>query len=719
MTKKILKFMLSKKVLPLLLIVIFGSIFWAFKGRTTNEEPALAKQQKLLTRIGQILEMGHYSPQAIDDEFSKKVFSKYLSSLDPDKDILLQTDITALKKYETTIDDEIKGAGIQFFPAAGAIYKTRFDEAAGDYTAALAKPFDFTVNEVAQLDGEKLDYPADNAAKKEAWRKRAKFLTLEKYSELLAYREKNKNVDSIARKTDGQLEAEARKNVLAALNKIFGRIKLRLTEEEQFSNFVNTITDLMDPHTTYFPPVEKREFDEGMSGHFFGIGAQLKEEDNMIKIAALIPAGPATKSGKLQVNDIILKVAQGANEPVEVTGYEVTDVVKLIRGTKGTEVRLTIKKNDGSITVLPLIRDEIVQDETFARSVIANQGGKKIGYIYLPEFYADFENPNGSRCSADVAREITKLKAEHIDGLVLDLRSNGGGSLAEVVQMVGLFIKQGPVVQVRDRNAAPVTLSDNEQSVLYDGPLAVMVNEMSASASEIFAAAIQDYKRGIIVGSTSTYGKGTVQRNLPLGKPVNMATGETEEGALKLTFEKFYRINGNSTQLKGVIPDVVLPDQLDYIKFREKDQPSALKWDQIPQSTYTVWNSGFDWQGIEQKAEARVEKNPAFNGIKTNTDWLSQNVDKEYELNIAKYKAEQNAVKDKVRLNDSLGKLAKPMDIQPVAADKDKFFNNPDKAKGDRYQQWLKIIQTDIYIGETLNIVTDIADKSGTNIANK
>lgn len=705
--------------MPLLLIVIFGSIFWAFKGRTTAEEPALEKQQKLLTGIGQILESRHYSPQTIDDAFSKKVFAKYLSSLDPDKDILLQTDITALKKYETTIDDEINGAGIQFFPAAGAIYKTRLDEAVTDYTAALAKPFDFNVNEAAQLDGDKLDYPADNAAKKEAWRKRAKFLTLERYSELLAYRDKNKNVDSIARKTDGQLETEARSKVLAALNKIYSRIKLRSTEDEQFSNFVNTITDLMDPHTTYFPPVEKRGFDEEISGHFFGIGAQLKEEDNQIKIATLLPGGPATKSGKMQVNDIILKVAQGANEPVEVTGYEVTDVVKLIRGNKGTEVRLTIKKADGTIFVLPLIRDEIVQDESFARSVVAKQGDKKIGYIFLPEFYADFENPNGSRCSADVAREITKLKAEHIDGLVLDLRGNGGGSLAEVVQMVGLFIKQGPVVQVRDRNAAPVTLSDNEQSVLYDGPLAVMVNELSASASEIFAAAIQDYKRGIIVGSTSTYGKGTVQRNLPLGKPVNMATGETEYGALKLTFEKFYRINGNSTQLKGVTPDVILPDQLDYIKFREKDQPSALKWDQIPQSTYDVWNNTFDWQGIEQKAEERVEKNPAFNTIKSNTTWLSQNVDKEYELNIAKYKAEQNAIKDKVHQNDSLGKLAKPMDMQPVAADKDKFFNNPDKAKGDRYQQWLKLIQTDIYIGETLNIINDIAEKSNTNVVSK
>ncbi len=710
--------MLSKKVLPLLLIVIFGSIFWAFKGRTTSaEEPSLARQQRLLTGIGQILEARHYSPKAIDNAFSKQVFDKYLKSLDPDKNVFIQADINDLKKYDTTIDDEINGGPIQFFPAAGVAYKKRLDEAINDYTAVLARPFDFTTNESAQLDGDKLDYPANEAAKQELWRKRAKFLSLEKYSELLSYRDKNKNVDSIAHKTNAQFEAEARAKTLSTLNKIYTRIKLRLTEEEQFNSFVNTITDLMDPHTEYFPPVEKRGFDEEMSGHFFGIGAQLKEEDNVIKIATIIPGSPAWKSQKVQVNDIIMKVAQGPGEPVDISGFDVLDVVKLIRGNKGTEVRLTMKKADGTIQVLPLIRDEIVQDESFARSVIAKTGDKKIGYIYLPEFYADFENPNGARCSVDVAHEIEKLKAEHIDGLVLDLRNNGGGSLYEVVKMVGLFIKTGPVVQVRDRDAAPATLSDNEESILYDGPLTVMVNEMSASASEIFAAAIQDYKRGVIVGSTSTYGKGTVQKNLPLGRAVDLSTGETEFGALKLTFEKFYRINGNSTQLKGVTPDVVLPDQYDYIKFREKDQPSALQWDQIPKSTYTLWDAGFDWSAIQQKADARIEANPAFSAIKNNTNWLSNNVDKEYQLNIDKYKQDQTAIKDKVHQNDSVSKLAKPMDIQPVLADKDKFFNNPDKAKGERYQQWLKGVQSDIYINETLNIISDIADKSHTNTA--
>jgi carboxyl-terminal processing protease len=536
---------------------------------------------------------------------------------------------------------------------------------------------------------------------------------------LLTYRDKNKNVDSIAKKTNQQLEAEARAKVLSGLNKNFTKIKIRFTEDEQFNNFVNTITDLMDPHTEYFPPVEKRGFDEEMSGHFFGIGAQLKEEENSIKIATLIPGSPALKSGQVQVNDIIVKVAQGNAEPVDIAGYDVLDVVKIIRGTKGSEVKLTLKKADGTLQVVSLIRDEIVQDEQFARSVVAKTGNKKIGYIYLPEFYADFENPNGRRCSADVAEEIKKLKAEQVDGIVLDLRTNGGGSLYEVVQMVGLFIKTGPVVQVKDRDGKPETLSDNEQSVLYDGPLTVMVNEMSASASEIFAAAIQDYKRGLIVGSTSTYGKGTVQKQLPLGRPIDATSGSTEYGALKITFEKFYRINGNSTQLKGVTPDIILPDQYEYIKFREKDQPSALKWDQIPKSDYTIWKSDFDWASIEQKAEMRIAQSPLFSTIKTNTDWLSKNIDKEYELNISKYNQEQATIREKVHQSDSVSKLKQPMDIQPVAVDHDKFFNNPDKPKGERYQQWLKGMQTDIYLNECLNITADVADKLNTSTVKK
>lgn len=701
--------MMNRKVWPLLLIVLFGGIFWAFTGRNSDED-LYAKQQKLLAAIGIILEQRHYSPKNFDDAFSKQVFDKYLGDLDPDKDLFLKSDVVSLTKYATTIDDEIKGTvTMQFYPAASAIYKKRLDEAMEIYKDILSKPFDFSVKETAQLDGDKLDYPADENARVESWRKRLKYMTLDKFVDLQQQKEKSGGKDTSVNKTDAQLQAMARKQVLNALDRNYNRLKLVMTPDEQFSNFVNTITDLMDPHTEYFPPVEKRGFDEEMSGRFYGIGAQLKEEDGQIKIASLLTGGPAIKSNKIQMNDIIVKVGQGADTPVDVEGYAVTDVVKLIRGEKGTEVRITFKKQDGSKQVVSLIRDEIVQDETFARSSIIQSGDKKIGYIYLPEFYADFDRPDGNRCSVDVANELKKLMNEHVEGVILDLRNNGGGSLYEVVQMVGLFIKSGPVVQVKDRDGKPVTLSDNDQNVLYSGPLAVMVNELSASASEIFAAAIQDYKRGIIVGSTSTYGKGTVQKNLPLGKPTDMFSGQTEYGALKLTFEKFYRVNGNSTQLKGVTPNVIIPDTYEYLKFREKDNPSALNWDQIPQANYTPEND-LNWEEIDKKAETRINNNPTFNQIKNNTDWLNKNMDKEYNLNIDAYKKEQNELRGLVKQDDSLARLKQPINMEPLAVDKDKFFNNPDKAKGERYQAWLKNAKSDVYINETVNIVKDIME---------
>ena len=702
--------MMNRKVWPLLLIVLFGGIFWAFAGKNSDED-LYAKQQKLLAAIGIILEQKHYSPKNFDDAFSKQVFDKYLDDLDPDKDLFLKSDITSLSKYATTIDDEIKGAvTMQFYPAASAIYKKRLDEAMGIYKDILSKPFDFSVKETAQLDGDKMDYPADENGRVEVWRKRLKYMTLDKFVDLQQQREKSAGKDTSLNKTDAQLQAMARKQVLNALDRNYNRLKLVMTPDEQFSNFVNTITDLMDPHTEYFPPVEKRGFDEEMSGRFFGIGAQLKEEDGQIKIASLLTGGPAIKSGKIQINDIIEKVGQGDDTPVDVEGYAVTDVVKLIRGEKGTEVRITFKKQDGSKQVVSMIRDEIVQDETFARSSIIQSEDKKIGYIYLPEFYADFDRPDGNRCSVDVANELKKLMNEHVDGVILDLRNNGGGSLYEVVQMVGLFIKSGPVVQVKDRDGKPVTLSDNDQNVLYTGPLAVMVNELSASASEIFAAAIQDYKRGIIVGSTSTYGKGTVQKNLPLGKPTDMFSGQTEYGALKLTFEKFYRVNGGSTQLKGVTPNVIIPDTYEYLKFREKDNPSALNWDQIPQANYTPANEDINWDEIDKKAEARINSNATFNQIRKNTDWLNKNMDKEYNLNIDAYKKEQSELRGMVKQDDSLTRLKQPINMEPLAVDKDKFFNNPDKAKGERYQAWLKNAKSDVYINETVNIVKDIME---------
>jgi carboxyl-terminal processing protease len=456
-----------------------------------------------------------------------------------------------------------------------------------------------------------------------------------------------------------------------------------------------------------------------MSGHFFGIGASLKEEDGNIKITTLVTGSPAWKSGKVGIGDVILKVAQGSQEPVDLTGYSVEDAIKLIRGTKGAEVRLTLKKTDGTTQVVPLIRDEIIQDElTFARSAIVNSAKGKIGYIYLPEFYADFDNPKGNRCSIDVAKEIMKLKAEKVDGIVLDLRNNGGGSLADVVQMAGLFVEQGPIVQVRSRDEKPQVYPDHDKSVLYDGPFAVMVNELSASASEIFAAAIQDYHRGVIIGSSSTYGKGTVQRPIGLDKTLGLDPGTNSDlGTIKLTLQKFYRINGGSTQLRGVSSDIVLPDIYpdiyEYAKIREKDNPDALPWDEIQKADYTPWKYAYDISMIKGLSDQRLKNDSALNEIQSDAEWLSKTEDKVFSLNLQKYREEQKEIKAKVKQIEILSKLPAPDQLNVAALPEDAHKYDDDKNKADRFQQWLKDKRTDLWLGETVNVLDDmIAQKS-------
>lgn len=701
--------MKSRKGLVLLAVILFGGLFFAFRYTAGGTDTVLSQRQRLLSAVGSLLESQHYSPKNINNDFSKKLFQKFLDELDGDKSFFLQSDINALQKYELTLDDEIKGADIRFAPAVGVIYEKRLADVTALYKDILAQPFDFTKEESAMLDGSKQPYAANEAEQKDRWRKLLKYYTLERYVDLLDQREQNKNKKDFQVKTDAELEAEARAVVLKAMNKRFDRIKNTVKEEQRFNTFINSVTSLMDPHTDYFAPVEKRSFDEQMSGRFYGIGAQLNEDDFGVKIASIQPGGAAWKSGELAVNDVVLKVAQGAAEPVDVAGFATEDVVKLIRGNKGTEVRLTVKKSDGTIKVITMQRDEIVLDETFARSAVVEEGGKKIGYIWLPEFYADYERENGNRCSEDVAKEIVKLKKENIQGLVMDLRNNGGGSLYEVIQMVGLFINQGPVVQVRDRDGKANVYGDQRPGTLYDGPLAVLVNELSASASEIFAGAIQDYRRGVVIGSTSTYGKGTVQKTVPFGNVVDMNSGRTDMGAVKLTFQMFYRINGGSTQLKGIEPDIVLPDSYEYLKIREKDVPNALPWDQINKATYLTWHKDYGHDLVIQTENERVKQNASLNLLKDNLVWLSKLNDEPASLNIGKYRDLQKRIRSTVNQNTTLLRLGQEMNVVPAEVDKDKFFNNPDKNKGERYQAWLRSLKTDMHIGETIKVLGGLA----------
>jgi carboxyl-terminal processing protease len=706
----LMKFIMSKKFIPVLVLLICGGLFvtYGVMGRTDKlSDNPKTKYEKILKNVGIVLEEGHYSPKKIDDAFSKEVLKKYEETLDPDKYIFTQQDIDAFKKYEYKIDDEIHGdLPLESYYMISNTYLKRLDEIAKSYKDILRKPFDFSIiNESLQLDGDKRTFPKTEAERYDYERNRLKYLVLGRFVDLQDDRAKQSK-DSVY-KADSTLQREAREIVGRQMDRYFTTLKNHNTPDDMFSDFVNAITSSMDPHTTYFAPVDKRSFDELLSGTFYGIGAQLKEADGKIQISSLISGGPAWKSGEIQPEDEIIKVAQGNGVPVDVTGYAVTDAVKLIRGEeKGSEVKLTLKKADGSIKVVSIIRDKISLDDTFAKSAIINEGAYKIGYIYLPEFYANFDDPTARRSATDVAKEVQKLKDAHIDGIVLDLRGNGGGSLNDVVDMAGLFIKGGPIVQVKGRDEKASILSDKNQDVLYSGPLAVMVDEMSASASEIFAAAIQDYHRGIIIGSSSTYGKGTVQRSISLDpQSENPLFSKPVEGLgdLKLTFRKFYRINGGATQLRGVVPDIIIPDRLENVKFREKDNPDALNWDEIPKAIYTTWNPGYSFNSVISETNRDLSQNPTFNGIKLDVNLLDKLNDEETPLNIQQYRERMTEIKNASKKLEDLTDLKVDLSVQNIASDSSAILNDSDKITKNK--QFLTHIGNDIYIDETLKVV--------------
>ncbi|WP_346238527.1 carboxy terminal-processing peptidase [Niabella insulamsoli] len=688
----------------ILLIVVAGS-FFAFKNKWIANDSAAGKYELIMTMVSRLLSQAHYDPKTINDDFSEKVFYKYLEDLDPKKNIFLKRDVDSLAGlYADRIDDELNGAEVASFLGVSAVFDRRIAESEAWKNLILDQPFDFTLNEEVQLDGHKIDYPASQQERKDRWRKWMKYYALEIFVNL-------EDDKSKASRSKTQLEKEARERTDTIMTRLFDRYKVKLTEEDKFNLFVDNITTAMDPHTEFFPPADKRYFDEELSGSFYGIGAGLQYSEGLIKIISINVGSPAAKSGELAPGDIITKVAQGKEgEAVDMLGYDVQDAVKIIRGKEGTTVRLTIKKPDGTVKEVALVRARIDNDiDTYARSAILKDSAKgtKIGIIYLPEFYTPtYQDPNGRRSYTDVAREVQKLKDEKVDGIIMDLRRNGGGSLYDVVQMVGLFIKDGPIVQVKDRFSQAQVLKDEDHSVLYTGPLAVMVDEFSASASEIFAAAIQDYKRGVIIGSTSTYGKGTVQQNIGLDHSGLKRDGDGDLGAVKLTLRKFYRVSGGSTQLKGVESDIVLPSQIEPLKLREKDNEYALKYDEIGKSNYTPWNSQYDINTLKQLSNDRLQRDSSFQIIKRNSAWLASENERSYPLNINAYKAEKKVIKAKSDQIIAAQKLQHKMRVGLLPLELDKYEN--DKNKQERLKQWVQSLSSDIYLKQAGEVMDDM-----------
>lgn len=699
-----------KIIIPAVLIAGAAGVL-AFETLKKDSYPS-DKDQLIVNMVGQVLEKWHYDPKTIDDKFSREVFHKYLDDLDGEKKFFLKPDIDYLARYENQIDDEIKGTlPLDFLHDADSILDLRLKYATSLYPEILKSPFSFTGNDSIQLDREKLDYPSDTAALRTVWYKMLKYRTLTKLVDLKDEQKRAVDTASIRKETPGQLEAEARKQVQKIYALYFDRLRSHFTEKERFAAFMNAITASMDPHTDYFSPVDKRYFDEQMSGTFFGIGALLRQDNDNVKIESIVTGGPAWKEGQLKAGDVILKVGQGEQEPVDMTGFTTEDAVKLIRGSKGTVVKLTVKHLDGTVETVAITRGEVKIEDTFARSYLIQNDHHKIGYIYLPEFYFNKDGITGPGSSAyDVGQEIKKLSAVGVDGIILDLRFNGGGSLGDAIDMGGLFVPRGPIVQVRSRDGDVNVLKDHASDVAYKGPLAIMVNEYSASASEILTAAMQDYKRAVVIGSPTTYGKGTVQRMVELSEllPKDQRDAIGPLGALKLTIQKFYRISGGSTQLKGVSSDIVLPDP--YYDIAERTDSDALAWDDIKKADYQTWSDPVDVAYLRKRSEERTSQSKAFRMIDANIAAMKR-IDKQKEtpLNLVKYVALQDANTAELRKVDTVKKLVTPLDIANLKADLPSI--NQDSMKISRNRELLRSYRSDPYLNEAVHVMDDMISK--------
>lgn len=733
----------------LLVICALAIALWSFIPKEKPSDPE--KDKMLIELLTFVIEKGHYNPAKIDDTFSKGVYKDYINALDPSKRFFLQSDIDEFAKYENQIDDQILNKELTFFDLTYNRLMKRMEESKEYYKVALDKPFDYKKQESINTDYEKLPFAKNTQELKERWRLQVKLSALsslvekQKLEEELL-KDKNKTVEEKLKeykesmgdkmtpelekkfiadfekkknqtpKSFEQLEKETRESTLTSLNDNFNFIK-DLDREDWFSIYVNAIATRFDPHTTYFGASEKEKFDVSMSGKLEGIGARLQKKNDFTEITELISGGPAWRGKQLEAGDIVLKVAQAGAEPVDVVGMRLDDVVKKIKGPKGTEVRLTVKKTDGSIKVISIIRDEVEIEETYVKSSIVEKDGYKYGIIYLPKFYIDFEDQNSRDAAKDVALEVERLKQEGVQGIVMDVRDNGGGSLKTVVDIAGLFISQGPIVQVKSAAGKKEVLYDRDPRVQWDGPLVVMINEFSASASEILAAAIQDYKRGVVIGSKQSYGKGTVQNVIDLNQFVRGST-YGDLGALKTTTQKFYRINGGSTQLEGVKSDVAIPDRYSYLKMGERDIENAMPWDKIDAAEYKIWDKQNNFDLAIQRSKERMSNNAQLNLIDDNAKWLDQrNKENVYSLNIDKFKAEQKALDEKNKKYKPISEYKNAFDFNSLPYEIEQ--TNKDSVLKEKRDRWHENLSKDIYIEEAIHILNDLQTENNKGLSNK
>ncbi len=667
------------------------------------------KDKLLLDLITYVLERGHYEPKDINDDFSVNVFEDFIDILDPTKRYFLEDDIMEFEKYKFQIDDQIKNTDIAFFNLVYERLMTRMQDAKDIYKQVLADPFDYDVEESISINYENELFASSKSELMERWRKQLKYATLGTYDSKLSRSKKDAEFSDTNNKekilTPEEAEKEARESTQKTLDEFFDFID-DLERKDWFVQYINTIVDEFDPHTFYFAPDDKEKFDVSMSGKFEGIGARLQKKPEGAKIVEIISGGPVWRDKRLEVGDEIIRVGQDGEDPIDIVGMRLDDAIKLIKGPEGTVVDLTVRKVDGAIDVISLTRDVVELEESYAKSANIIKDDQQFGLINLPKFYVDFNDYSERNAATDVAKEVERLKQEGAEGLILDLRDNGGGSLKTVVEMAGLFIKDGPIVQVRSNGKGKDVYDDKDERIQWDGPLVILVNELSASASEILAAAMQDYKRAIVIGSKQTFGKGTVQNVIPLDNIVR-SNEHGDLGAIKLTTQKFYRINGGSTQLEGVKSDVVVPDKYSYIDLGERDQSNPLKWDKITPADYELWDGYIDYEQTIANSKRRMDANPQIKLIEENAKWIkSEQDDNLISLNYDIYKAE--VMKDKARSDyfKSILEYDSKLTFESLKYEEELFTK--DSVLREKRDRWHKDLAKDVYIEEAVNVLQDL-----------
>lgn len=698
---------------------VVGLLYVFTLNRKRMPETDGSKESVVLHTVMQVLDQAHFRPQNMDDAFSRAVYKSYLQDLDGSKRFFTQADILRLQPSENKLDDDIKSRNLDFHNLSVRLFQEAVIKAEVFYKEAISKPYNAKSNATIELDPEKLTYAKSDADLKNYW-----FLLMQYELESRIAAEldiQEKITDTKNKKPLAEIHKEAQEKTKEAYDDYFLRLK-KLDQKVWFESYLNAITGYFDPHSNYFSPKDKEDFNMQMSGKYEGIGARLGQEKEYVRVTSIIPGGPAAKNKELEVDDLIMRVTQDGAEAKDVIGMRVDEVVTFIRGKKGTGVVVTVKKKDGNIKDIHLIRDEVILEEGWTKSSFIEIPGStdKIGYILLPNFYSDFEDNNGKSCARDVAMEVEKLHKGGAKGIILDLRYNGGGSLTEVVDMAGQFIESGPVVQVKSKSGNPYVMNDKDHSVLYDGPLLIMTNAYSASASEILAAALQDYKRAVIVGSPSSFGKGTVQRFFPLDKVVNGLNEYKPLGEIKVTVQKFYRINGGSTQLRGVIPDIVLADNFKYLEVGEKEYDHPMEWTEIPklnyaQNVYTIDNLDV----LSSSSKARTDTSTIFKLWDENALRLKKREDlTSVPLNLDEYRKSEvtrHAEAEKFTVLNNVSTRLVPTASAEFSAS-DKSLTDETTLK-QRQEEWFRSIRKDIHLEESALIIQDMIRTTNSKLA--